>query len=637
MRTPTRILCGFLFLVLALATAFQATPPHLHADSLPSLGVKDGLLFYGNEEAALPVVLETGGYDISALVFAVVFDPSRLGLADPGAIRFSLPDGMTGFASFAPGRIDTLNVIVFSVGNVTLSSNTILTIPFAPVCRNTDTSHSTTVDFAQNPPISFGAPDGSQIAGTSSGARISIVCRDAPNTPTPIPTPTDLPGVTRTPTPTPTPTGDPSGTAGDADGDGIGDGAECPGGIPCPDLDRDGVSDVYESNTDDFDGDGIPDYRDEDDDGDSIPTAAENPDPDGDGNPLDAQNTDGDHRPDYLDVDDDNDGVLTIHEVARSRATDAGRDTDADGIPDYLDADDDGDGVATHFEKPQANGSGQDTDGDGTPDYLDTDDDNDWVATRREDISPDGDPRNDDSDDDRIPNYLDTDDDNDSIPTVRENPDKDGSPVDDDSDGDGIPNYLDTDDDNDGVPTSIEGDFDEDGDGIPDYLDPATLGKRRVWLALVAQQQNPTVEPPTLFPDLVVEAIVVEAEQVRVTIRNRGQAAVVTGFWVDVYIDPTTPPTGVNQRWNDLGSLGLAWGVGGSALPLAPNAALTLVSGGAHYSPERSNLPAVLPAGSRLWAQVDAYREGSTVGNVEEVDEQTGGLYNNISGPVTVP
>ena len=66
---------------------------------------------------------------------------------------------------------------------------------------------------------------------------------------------------------------------------------------------------------------GIPDYLDEDDDGDGIP--------------------------DDKDHDDDNDGVPDNLE----------QDSDGDGIPDHLDDDDDGDGIPDRLEV--------DTDGDG--------------------------------------------------------------------------------------------------------------------------------------------------------------------------------------------------------------------------------------------------------------------------------
>ena len=62
--------------------------------------------------------------------------------------------------------------------------------------------------------------------------------------------------------------------------------------------------------------DGIPNYKDNDDDNDNVLTKDENPDPNGDGDISDAQNTDGTDEPDYLDTDDDNDSVITRYEDA---------------------------------------------------------------------------------------------------------------------------------------------------------------------------------------------------------------------------------------------------------------------------------------------------------------------------------
>ena len=183
----------------------------------------------------------------------------------------------------------------------------------------------------------------------------------------------------------------------------------------CIDLDEDGIPKTDEDlngdgnpTNDDTDGDGIPDYLDPDDDGDTVPTVME--DPDGDGNPL-------------------ND------------------DTDGDGKPNYLDADDDGDTVLTKQEDPNGDGNplNDDTDGDGKPNYLDADDDGDTVPTKHEDPNGDSDPRNDDTDLDGSPNYLDPDDDGDRIPTALEDANGNGDPTDDDSDTDGIADYLDPD------------------------------------------------------------------------------------------------------------------------------------------------------------------------------------------------
>ena len=76
------------------------------------------------------------------------------------------------------------------------------------------------------------------------------------------------------------------------------------------DLDLDTILSMYEDvnndgdfSNDDTDGDEIPNYADSDDDGDGTLTKDENPDPNGDGNPVDAIDTDGDNTPDYLDTD----------------------------------------------------------------------------------------------------------------------------------------------------------------------------------------------------------------------------------------------------------------------------------------------------------------------------------------------
>lgn len=76
--------------------------------------------------------------------------------------------------------------------------------------------------------------------------------------------------------------------------------------------DQDGVDrdiEGFASGTD-TDGDGLPDYKDDDDDGDNVPTKTEAK-KDASGK---YQDTDGDGIPDYLDPDDDGDGVLTRNE-----------------------------------------------------------------------------------------------------------------------------------------------------------------------------------------------------------------------------------------------------------------------------------------------------------------------------------
>lgn len=107
---------------------------------------------------------------------------------------------------------------------------------------------------------------------------------------------------------------------------------------------------------------------------DTVATASE--DLNGDGN-LENDDTDGDGIPNFLDNDDDGDMVLTSFEYvfASGRNSDAANsalDTDNDGIPNYLDNDDDGDGVLTINEDYNRNNNpaDDDTNNNGLPDYL---------------------------------------------------------------------------------------------------------------------------------------------------------------------------------------------------------------------------------------------------------------------------
>jgi len=129
-------------------------------------------------------------------------------------------------------------------------------------------------------------------------------------------------------------------------------------------------------------------------------------------------------------------------------------------------------------------------------------------------------------------------------------------------------------------------------------------------------------------PDLVVTALTMDADEpaaVQVTIANRGQTAA-RDFWVDLYLDPISPPA-VNQPWTSLGCVyGVAWFVD----ELAPGGSLTLTVGDAFYVEEQSRWPEAYPSGSHnLWAYVDSWGHPKPYGAVDEANEG-----NNRYGPV---
>jgi uncharacterized repeat protein (TIGR01451 family) len=315
----------------------------------------------------------------------------------------------------------------------------------------------------------------------------------------------------------------------DTDGDGIPDVLDL-------DSDNDGIPDVREAGGTDANGDGIIDgFSDADGDG-----LSDNVDSTRGGTPLSVGDFDGDGIPNYKDLDSDNDGILDVVEAGGTDInrdgiidgfTDADRDglsdnvdpinggtpgtplpvpnTDSSGGPNYLDIDADNDGIPDNIEAQTTAGyvppSGADSDGDGidnaydtpgasglvpnnhdgsdNPDYLDLDSDNDGASDVVEGRR--GTFTGTDSDGDGLDNGFDTvtgPDVNDNLSSpATQLPDEDGDAstpggdVDyrdtDDSDGDGIPDSVDLDDDNDGTPDTTEGTGDFDNDGVPNSKD----------------------------------------------------------------------------------------------------------------------------------------------------------------------
>lgn len=86
----------------------------------------------------------------------------------------------------------------------------------------------------------------------------------------------------------------------------------------------------------DSDEDGIPNFRDQDDDNDNVITAQEIT-RDTENNTIIQTDTDGDGTPDYLDIDDDGDSVLTINEISEEGPLpNSPENQNPDGLPNYL-------------------------------------------------------------------------------------------------------------------------------------------------------------------------------------------------------------------------------------------------------------------------------------------------------------
>ncbi|KAA3662913.1 MAG: choice-of-anchor D domain-containing protein, partial [Chloroflexi bacterium] len=127
------------------------------------------------------------------------------------------------------------------------------------------------------------------------------------------------------------------------------------------------------------------------------------------------------------------------------------------------------------------------------------------------------------------------------------------------------------------------------------------------------------------YPDLIVQSVMASSTNVEVVIKNAGSLATVDSFWVDLYINPTTPPTGANQTWETNGGEGIAWGV---ETTLDPGESLTLTLSSPYYHPSASNFSGTIRSGTTIYAQVDSVGS-ATEGIVKEFAET-----NNIFGPI---
>ncbi|MDC3056788.1 S8 family serine peptidase [bacterium] len=279
----------------------------------------------------------------------------------------------------------------------------------------------------------------------------------------------------------------------DWDGDGLGDNSDY-------DDDNDGWIDIIESqcgtdpmnNTSiplDFDQDSICDVIDPDDDNDGYPDTL-------DSFPFNSTewvDTDSDGIGNNMDLDDDNDGFNDTEDAFPLDLAEWD-DLDGDGIGSNEDSDDDGDGVLDLNDAFPTNPlETTDTDSDGIGDNADSDDDDDGVLDE-EDAFPLDSSETLDTDSDGLGNNADSDDDGDGVTDSL-----DLFPLNSsewaDYDSDGIGDNADSDDDDDGVldeedafpldssetlDTDSDGlgnnaDSDDDGDGVQDLQDAFPL------------------------------------------------------------------------------------------------------------------------------------------------------------------
>lgn len=105
----------------------------------------------------------------------------------------------------------------------------------------------------------------------------------------------------------------------------------------------------------------------------------------------------------------------------------------------------------------------------------------------------------------------------------------------------------------------------------------------QVHLPIILEDFTQPIEPADLVCSLSLDpATPLSGQMVFLTVQIQNKVGIADGFWVDLYIDPTTiPTTGHLLRWQDACGpspcpRGIAWGI--SNAPLLPGSTRTLVT-----------------------------------------------------------
>jgi hypothetical protein len=163
----------------------------------------------------------------------------------------------------------------------------------------------------------------------------------------------------------------------------------------------------------------------------------------------------------------------------------------------------------------------------------------------------------------------------------------------------------------------IQGEY-EDGDTVTAEASTITLvAWFRSYLPVVASLPKPPIIPEAKLPDLAGRIVGIEPDRtnfaagepvtVTVEVTNQGEGPTTTGFWVDLYLNPSVAPS-LNQRWDDICGLfpchGVAWSINHT---LAPSETITLTTS-YDYAENQTIWPGWFASGTNsMYLQVDSW------------------------------
>ena len=173
---------------------------------------------------------------------------------------------------------------------------------------------------------------------------------------------------------------------------------------------------------------------------------------------------------------------------------------------------------------------------------------------------------------------------------------------------------------------------------------PAPTIIPRVALATSLSQVTTTSRLPDLVGAISIspsKSSFTAGEPVEISVVVKNQGLVSSGqFYVDLFINPSSIPTGTNQTWDSKCSLALCFGIAWYVPNIQPGQAITLTSNKASYARQQTRWPGWFASGTTdLYLFVDSYNPASTWGAVLESDEKNnlfhlGGLKVTGEDPV---
>lgn len=149
----------------------------------PGLSIPDNIPAQPNSTVVVPVHFSPEGNAISSLVFSLNFDQTWLtfdptdsdGDGVPDAVDFNLPPAFTGSVVYDPNDLD--GELDFFFGDIfpplaSLPEGDIVLITFG--IDNPPVATTAFINFANNPPASFGNTSGQSVPGTTDNGSVRI-------------------------------------------------------------------------------------------------------------------------------------------------------------------------------------------------------------------------------------------------------------------------------------------------------------------------------------------------------------------------------------------------------------------------------------------------------------------------------